>query len=40
MTPARHRRDAVAGTCPFGMGRISTPVCGSCMDIAMERTWL
>jgi len=49
MTPAPHRRDAVAGTCPLGSGRISTHVCGSgidnciklCgMDIAMERTWL
>ena len=49
MTPAPHRMGAVAGTCPFGMGRISTYVCGSgidnciklCgMDIAMERTWL
>jgi hypothetical protein len=49
MTPAPQRRDAVAGTCPFGMGRISTHVCSSgidnyiklCgMDIATERTWL
>jgi hypothetical protein len=49
MTPNPHRRDAVAGACPFGMGRISTHVCGggidNCiklcgMDIAMGRTWL
>ena len=49
MRPAPHRRDAVAGTCPLGSGRISTPVCDSgidnciklCgMDIAMGRTWL
>ena len=49
MTPAPHRMGAVAGTCPFGMGRIRTHVCGggidNCiklcgMDIAMERTWL
>lgn len=48
MTPAPQRRDAVAGTCPNGNGRISTHVCGSgiasciklCgMDIAMGRTW-
>ena len=49
MTPAPHRRDAVAGTCPLGSCRISPHVCGggndNCiklcdMDIAMERTWL
>ena len=49
MTPAPRRIDAVAGACPFGMGRIRTHVCGSgidnciklCgMDIATERTWL
>ena len=49
MTPNTRRIDAVAGACPFGMGRISTHVCGggidNCiklcgMDIAMGRTWL
>ena len=49
MTPAPHRMGAVAGACPFGMGRIRTQVCGGGIDnciklcgmgIAMERTWL
>ena len=49
MTPAPHRWDAVAGTCPFGSGRISTHLCGSGIDncisrsavnLPKRRTWL